>query len=747
MTPTLDVARQAGEAGWRHLRQDGPALRDGDLRDGARHRRAGRATSRSSRRGASTSPTTCWTRARASRQVGNLVRRHGLRRVASGRAPGRHHQPRVRPQALKAIGSVGEQPGLRQGAHLPAAHAEQQRDQRPDVGGQRRRLRVLPGIHATTSKAEPKSYGSATYAGVLSYTWANVKKTDPRVQAVLKWVRDNYTVDENPGLGQKTVYYYYMVLAKALQAVGDPVIVDSKGRSHNWREDLGRKLLTLQHPEGYWVNEVKDEMQDNKVLVTTASPCRRCRRSCSKRGPRAMAARHARHPTRAGRRVRGGVAASSPARRRRPLAGALTLTGHRRGGRRHRSPGRWTPMSITVDATGEPAAGVLTSAGAMRRGAAGIRPCRRAQAFRLLPADDGCRRRGDPSRFAATAYTGGRRPARARPARRQRPSRSASPLRLPDRAAAAGLHGRNHRRSAPRSVRGYDAVDRVTWPGGSDAAAARRPAAGAGRAGARCGPSTKGQPRRDRPAAVHHACTGAKEPRVAPAARHHRAFLLLLVTAAAAPATPPAPHGLRLRPGLHRVRRRRRPGGGPRRLPERLCASTTPRSSSSSRDRTDRSSPCGARRSFPRSIRMPCRPALADAAIRDRRGTGVRGKRLPRSCTARSGPGAREVFTLEGASDIRPLAYRARRRGAASRNPSATICTTAASPTALRSPRSTCCVPASRSRPYCAASRRPRRDLHAAQLPVDFVEGGHPCRAQGRTLVAAYLDPAGDGAR
>ncbi len=93
-----------------------------------------------------------------------------------------------------------------------------------------------------------KSYGSATYAGVLSYTWANVKKTDPRVQAVLKWVRDNYTVDENPGLGQKTVYYYYMVLAKALQAVGDPVIVDSKGRSHNWREDLGRKLLTLQHP-------------------------------------------------------------------------------------------------------------------------------------------------------------------------------------------------------------------------------------------------------------------------------------------------------------------------------------------------------------------------------------------------------------------------------------------------------------------------------------------------------------------
>ncbi|MBZ5560325.1 MAG: terpene cyclase/mutase family protein [Acidobacteriia bacterium] len=116
---------------------------------------------------------------------------------------------------------------------------------------------------------ETRSYGAATYAGIMSYAWANVKKDDRRVQVVLKWVRNNYTVDENPGLGQKTVYYYYMVFAKALQAIGEPVIVDAKGVSHNWREDLGRKLLSLQHPEGYWVNTVPDEMQDNKVLVTT----------------------------------------------------------------------------------------------------------------------------------------------------------------------------------------------------------------------------------------------------------------------------------------------------------------------------------------------------------------------------------------------------------------------------------------------------------------------------------------------
>ncbi|HET9270732.1 MAG TPA: hypothetical protein VFO31_21285 [Vicinamibacterales bacterium] len=114
-----------------------------------------------------------------------------------------------------------------------------------------------------------KSYGSVTYTGLVSYAWANVKKDDPRAKAALKWIKDNYTVDENPGTGQKTVYYYYLVFAKALAAMGDDVIVDSRGRSHNWREDLGQKLLSLQHAEGYWVND-KDraEMQDNKVLVT-----------------------------------------------------------------------------------------------------------------------------------------------------------------------------------------------------------------------------------------------------------------------------------------------------------------------------------------------------------------------------------------------------------------------------------------------------------------------------------------------
>jgi squalene-hopene/tetraprenyl-beta-curcumene cyclase len=112
------------------------------------------------------------------------------------------------------------------------------------------------------------SYGSMTYAGILSYIYANLKKGDPRVESAMNWIRQNYTLEENPGVGQKTVYYYYMVFAKALRAYGEPILVDSKGLRHNWREELGKKMLELQHPEGFWVNTDPAEWQTNKVLVT-----------------------------------------------------------------------------------------------------------------------------------------------------------------------------------------------------------------------------------------------------------------------------------------------------------------------------------------------------------------------------------------------------------------------------------------------------------------------------------------------
>ena len=115
-----------------------------------------------------------------------------------------------------------------------------------------------------------QSYGAGTYAGILSYAWANLQRSDRRVQNAFRWISQNYTLEENPGIGQKAVYYYYMVFAKALRALGESTITDARGVTHYWREELAAKLMSLQLPDGAWVNEKNPaEMQNNKTLVTS----------------------------------------------------------------------------------------------------------------------------------------------------------------------------------------------------------------------------------------------------------------------------------------------------------------------------------------------------------------------------------------------------------------------------------------------------------------------------------------------
>jgi squalene-hopene/tetraprenyl-beta-curcumene cyclase len=114
-----------------------------------------------------------------------------------------------------------------------------------------------------------RSYGTMTYNGVLSFIYANVDKNDDRVQAAVRWLRDNYTVEENPPIGAQGLYYYYHTMAKALSVYGEPVIADSSGVQHNWYDELARKLLELQKPEGYWINEEDRWMESMPILATT----------------------------------------------------------------------------------------------------------------------------------------------------------------------------------------------------------------------------------------------------------------------------------------------------------------------------------------------------------------------------------------------------------------------------------------------------------------------------------------------
>lgn len=123
--------------------------------------------------------------------------------------------------------------------------------------------------NTTTGKVSLRSYGSISYAGLLSYIYANLKKDDPRVLAVFDWLRNNYTLDENPGMGQEGLFYYYHTMAKALAIYGVNELELKDGKKVNWRRELAMKLLNLQKQDGSWVNENNRWMEKDPVLVTT----------------------------------------------------------------------------------------------------------------------------------------------------------------------------------------------------------------------------------------------------------------------------------------------------------------------------------------------------------------------------------------------------------------------------------------------------------------------------------------------
>jgi squalene-hopene/tetraprenyl-beta-curcumene cyclase len=110
-----------------------------------------------------------------------------------------------------------------------------------------------------------------TYAGLLSYIYADIKSDDPRVTTALDWLRDNYTVEENPALGQQGIYYYYVLMAKALTFAGVDTLETKDGRKVNWREELALKLINLQHGEGFWANDVGRWWEKDPVLDTAYS--------------------------------------------------------------------------------------------------------------------------------------------------------------------------------------------------------------------------------------------------------------------------------------------------------------------------------------------------------------------------------------------------------------------------------------------------------------------------------------------
>jgi squalene-hopene/tetraprenyl-beta-curcumene cyclase len=120
-----------------------------------------------------------------------------------------------------------------------------------------------------------------TYALLKSYTLCGIPGDDPRVQAAVKWIQDNWTLAENPGadpaLGEKVkfqgLFYYYMVLAQALSAakVDTVTTIDKDGKPLQvaWQKALRAHLEGMQAADGTWVNGKNDRWWEGMQMLCT----------------------------------------------------------------------------------------------------------------------------------------------------------------------------------------------------------------------------------------------------------------------------------------------------------------------------------------------------------------------------------------------------------------------------------------------------------------------------------------------
>jgi squalene-hopene/tetraprenyl-beta-curcumene cyclase len=119
-------------------------------------------------------------------------------------------------------------------------------------------------------------YGSMTYDGIKTYLYAGLRRDSPEVRTAVEWVRRNYSVDAHPGFPydpdtrthQRGLYYYYHVMARALDACGERPLTTPDGRPRDWPVELGEQLLKSMRVSKAWLNDNPAWYEGDAVLVT-----------------------------------------------------------------------------------------------------------------------------------------------------------------------------------------------------------------------------------------------------------------------------------------------------------------------------------------------------------------------------------------------------------------------------------------------------------------------------------------------
>jgi Squalene-hopene cyclase C-terminal domain len=115
-----------------------------------------------------------------------------------------------------------------------------------------------------------RSLGGMTYSGLKSFLYAGVSKDDDRVKAAIGWIRKHYTLEENPGMGDSGLYYYYHVFAKAMDALGENPFADATGKKHWWKRELLDTLAKKQQADGKWINSADKTFGEADPNLATA---------------------------------------------------------------------------------------------------------------------------------------------------------------------------------------------------------------------------------------------------------------------------------------------------------------------------------------------------------------------------------------------------------------------------------------------------------------------------------------------
>ncbi len=118
-----------------------------------------------------------------------------------------------------------------------------------------------------------RAYGSMTYAGFKGYVYAQLPRDDIRVRAALDWLQHNYTLDENPGMGQEGYYYFILVFGRAMDAWDEPTILtisqDGSSETRYWAHDLVEALEARQLEDGSFRLVDDRWMEGDPVLITS----------------------------------------------------------------------------------------------------------------------------------------------------------------------------------------------------------------------------------------------------------------------------------------------------------------------------------------------------------------------------------------------------------------------------------------------------------------------------------------------